>query len=456
MMPLNRGLTLAVLAVCLAGPLAAQSAASLTLDQALAEAVSANLGLKAEGLKRGVKQRDAQLAWNKLYPQLTVGGGFVRLNSAAAYAVPVAAVGGKLVYFTPSADNLAGSVDVKLALSPVAVAAMFQTGIDYDNARLSWDQAAQKLKKDVSKLFYNLLFLKEQIQLTSRRVDNAGERLRQAQLNVKAGTAPELSALQAQVSYENLKPQLEDLKIAAEQGLYGLEALLGRQSDPDLKLAGSLDLELDTSLPPAEVLLTRFLEKRLDLRAARGQIRAGEGQMNILAMQLLPTIVVAWNADPTVNDPFNAKTDWLNSKSWIERSGSLAVMLNWRLDGLLPTSALDNQRADAADLVEAGKLGLAQLELAAKGEVLTLVRRLTKSADTLATLKRNVAVALQAYNLTNDAYKAGSRSLLEVQDSELQYQTAQLTLLSERQNYISAWLDLETALNTTREEIHGK
>ena len=78
-----------------------------------------------------------------------------------------------------------------------------------------------------------------------------------------------------------------------------------------------------------------------------------------------------------------------------------------------------------------------------------------QSTNALETLSKNVDSAKRAYQLTDEAYKSGARSLLEVQDAELQYQSAQLILLNEKQVLNSTLLDLETALNSTREEIYA-
>ena len=453
---------LLLFAAALASPgrLAAEEPKSraLSLDQAVKEALEANLQLKGEDIRLGIKKRDKDLAGNKLFPTLSVGTSVIRLNDTkvqtAMVAYDASPSNPHSVYFTPDAMNLRFTLNAQFVFSWATLDAIKQASIDYENSRLSYDAAAQRLGRDVRKLFYQLLVLQETLTLTRRQLDNAQERFRQAELNYKTGLAPELAALQAQVAWENRKPALDDLKVSYDQALFAFENLLGREPDPALVLEGSLDFPIPPKDPKAGELLDKFFLRRLDVQSAVGQVRTAEGIERMQRDLSLPSFFVQFSADPTLNDPWNPKTKWA-SGNWFQQSGALVLGLSWKLDGFLPGSSQDNQVRDFRDQVQAARLGLDQLRLAAGTEVLTLAEKITKSRKALASLARNVDVANRAYELTDKAYRAGSRSLLEVQDAELQYQAAQLLVLNEKQALNSSLLDLETALNATREEIYG-
>jgi len=453
------GVLLFVLSTALASAQDAAKTSSLTEAQAVQEALAANLGLQGEGIKSGIKKRDRDQAWSKLYPTVSVGGGLVNLNDPKAQERAIAIQDGvptSAINFIPKAANLEFSLTAQLAISPAVFAAIDQTAIDYENSKISYAMAAQQLTSNVKKLFFQIMVLQETINLRERQLANAEERYRQAQVNFKAGLAPQLTALEAQVAWQNQKPALDDLRINTLQALYNFENLLGRTPDANLRLSGSLDVTVnDTPLVPQQ-LIDRFLERRLDVQAAEGQVRAADGYKKIADQGLFPSIILQYTADPTLNDPWNSNTDWGNTDNWLQPTGSLALLLNWKLDSLIPTSASDTQRSDLNDQGRLARKGLDQLKLSAKTEIITLVNKIQKSTAAFQTLSANVDVALQAYKLTEDAYKSGARSLLEVQDAELQYQIAQLSLLNEKQLYHSNLLDLETALNSTTEEIYGR
>ena len=451
-----------LLFVILAASAFAQDAApssSLTEAQAVREALAANLGLQGEGIKSGIKKRDHDQAWSKLYPSLSVGGGIVDLNDPAAQERAIAVTSGTpgpAVNLTFASTNLALSLSAQLAISPAIFAAIDQTAIDYDNSKVSYDIAAQRLTRDVKKIFFQIEVLQATIDLTEKQLANAEERYRQAQVNFKTGLAPQLTVLQAQVAWQNQKPGLEDLKVNTAQALFNFENLLGRTPDSDLKLIGSLDITIPSTPLVPQQLIDRFMDGRLDLKAAQGQIRATDGLKKIADYSLLPSLIFQYTADPTLNDPFNSKTQWAETGNWPQLTGTTAVLLNWKLDSLIPTSSSDTQRSDLSDQQRLARMNLDQLKLSAKTEIITLVKKIQKSTVAFQTLSANVDVALEAYKLTEDAYNSGARSLLEVQDAELQYQVAQLALLNEKQLYHSNLLDLETALNSTSEEIYGR
>jgi outer membrane protein TolC len=88
-------------------------------------------------------------------------------------------------------------------------------------------------------------------------------------------------------------------------------------------------------------------------------------------------------------------------------------------------------------------------------EIRSTVRSLEKARDSIDTLQLNVERARRAYQMAEEAYNAGSKELLEVQNAEIELKKARLEVLRERYNYIEALLDLEYALNTEIEDIEG-
>jgi len=449
---------LALVGVCGLG--FAEAPTPITLDQAVAEALKANLTVRDALLKTGVKERDKNLALNKLLPTLTVGAAATELNDTytykqLAYVIPNPTLGfGANNYYTPQATNLVLQMNAQFVFSPAILEAIHQTGIDYDNAKISYQLATQRLERDVRKLFFQLLVTREAITVTEHQLAAAEERYQQALSNQKAGQSARLTVLQAKVAWENKKPGLEDLRVNYRQLLYGFEALLGRSPDPNLEPQGTLDLTLPPADLDAEAALARFLPRRLDVQAARGQLRAAQGALAIQNAQLLPALGIQYSADPMLNGPGDLSWSEITDHTrWHQKNGAWTLFVTWKLDNLIPWGTFDNQRSDTADLGRQAQIGVEGAELAARTEVLTLFHKVHKSTLAVASLKDNVDSALEAYQLTEAAYQAGVRSLLEVQDSEVQYQFAQLALLNEKQLLNAGLLDLETALNTPRSEF---
>lgn len=247
------------------------TAESMTMDQAVTEALAANIGLSAERIKLGTKERDKNLAYNRLYPSISAGAQILSLNNPEAYNVPVAAVTpagqtvGSIRYYTPDATNLGVTISAQFALSAASILAIRQTAIDYDDESIAYEIARQRLTRDVKKLFFQLLVIQETIKVNRMQLDNAAERYRQALLNADNGSVPELTVLSAKVAWENKKPALDDLTTAYDQTLFGFESLLGREPDSSLVLEGTPDIAIRGKLPDAKELTADYLERRLDV-----------------------------------------------------------------------------------------------------------------------------------------------------------------------------------------------
>lgn len=103
--------------------------------------------------------------------------------------------------------------------------------------------------------------------------------------------------------------------------------------------------------------------------------------------------------------------------------------------------------------IEKTKLGLQQAKEGAELEIQSIVMRLNKSVQSLETLKLNVALAQKVYEMAMEAYNAGNKELLEVENAEIELNKAKLEVIKEKYNYKTGLLDLEYALNTTKEGI---
>ena len=155
-----------------------------------------------------------------------------------------------------------------------------------------------------------------------------------------------------------------------------------------------------------------------------------------------------------LNDPWRqSQSAFFDRTNWYQKDGALTFFVTWQLDNLIPWTQFDSKVRDTSDLGAQARVGVSGTELAARAEVMTLFSKVNKSTQDLESLKNNEDSALEAFQLTDEAYKSGVRSLLEVEDSEVQYQFAQLALLNEKQALNASLLDLETALNTPRAEI---
>jgi outer membrane protein TolC len=146
-------------------------------------------------------------------------------------------------------------------------------------------------------------------------------------------------------------------------------------------------------------------------------------------MALLPNVILAANWDPGMNNPL--ETNWFDDidNTWSQRSGNMSLTLSWAIDPFLPGSqtqvALSNLQDNLSQLQTTYQSAYKGAEL----QVRTLYATVQKSLESLKALGFNLDLAQRAFTLSEEAYRAGSQSLLEVQDAELQLRGARLQLI---------------------------
>jgi outer membrane protein TolC len=454
---------------------------ALTVDDAVKQARENNLGLQTEDLKLAQKTDEKDYSFNRLYPTLSASTTLLRLNqinlnqweevwpflqtknpyNPAQTNIPFSTFTNQL---TPDYNWIWSlGVNAQWILNPAVFRGITQTLVDYQTAKITRDAAAARLDRDVRKAFYQLLALHEATGVFDSQLKVAEDRYRLAKLDFDAGLGSEIAALQAQVTYVNRKPLLDDQKLNEDNARAGFRILLNLPDGAPLDLQGSLDVDPGIRKALADIdvdkLVKRFLEGRWDLGVARGTAASLTNLAQLQADSLWPSLIFGWTADPSVQAPFLAST-WNNPTysqyNWSQTNGAFSVTLDWKLDSFLPGSTTGIEIAGRQRAAKEAELGVEQTRRAGETEIRTLIGQLKKSAVALDSLALALDLAQRSSKLTEDGYKAGTQSFTDAQDADLQYQTARLQYLNEELALQSTLADLDYSLAAQREEwFHG-
>lgn len=429
----------------------AQEAQRLSVDAAVDLALKNNLGLQSSLIDTAGKKRKVDTAWNVFVPTVDVGGSLVRTNleqSVSGFApVPLGMPGvyGVVPY---SVDlprwNLSASISASLNLNIAVFEGIKNLKMDYQAGLLSYEKAKAQLERDVRKSYYQILLLRENIVLMNENLAAAQRRVALARDNFRAGLVPELTVLQAQVAAENLRPVIAELNNALESSLAAFAMHLG--------LPHGTRLELSDLAPPDFVdldlaeLISKAATGKPDIQELKQSLLLLESGRKLAFYQTYtPTLSLGWNADPTFQgDPWG--DSWTMEDGWKQRSGMFRATIGYRLNGFLPFSKEAQGLLDLDETAKKLSIGLAQAVRGTEVEVYSTVLKLEKSRKSVEALRLNVDLAERAYRLTEEAYRAGIKDLLEVQNSELELRKAQLEVVKEKFNYMTGLLDLEYAV----------
>ncbi len=430
--------TLAAAAALLALAAAALPAERVTVDRAVELAVANNLGLASERVGLEARKLVRDTAWNRFIPNVTAGTSLLRRNEGTDW-------------LAPGAPRWAFGVSLSATL-PLSIAlrdGIEATVIDYQAGRLSLETAEKQISRDVRKGFYSLLLIQKNIELMQQSIDNADKRYAQAKANYQAGLVPEYDMLSAEVALKNLRPPLEDLRNSYEAALGGFRLTLGVDRKAPIELDGSIEIAPSTF--DATNLIDTRVAHRLDIQSLDlALVGLRNGRQAAFYQQMTPTLALSFLVDPTYNrDPFSGD---LSGGEWQQRQGSFVISLTMPLDPLAPHSVTRVGLAKVDSQIRQTELAREQALRGAALEIETLVRSLDKDRTSVETLEGNVDLADRAFRLAQEAYNAGGRSLLEVQNAELELNTARVEVLKAKYGYITGLLDLEYAVNMTLRE----
>ena len=342
------------------------------------------------------------------------------------------------MYWSVIAPNISAQWNFNLAMIESIRAAK----ASYEAGEISWEQTAKEMEVNVKKMFYGLLLQEESLNIQRDKLNNAKARYEQASINYKNGLVPELSVLNSQVNYENLKPEVLSAEQSFKQQKDMFVFLLGLPFGTDIELKGTVDskfVEVN-----ADELVSKYLENNDEVRSLKKNIELLNISLNASRFSTFtPSLSVNYGFQPIVY----AGGEW-NSLGDATDKGSLSFTLVYsNLIDMLPFSANMQKMKDTKQQIAQAELGLEQLVQNTEIEIHTLVDNLYKCQANIEAMMRNVELARKAYNSTLRAYNNGTQELLEVRDSENSLNQARLGLMNEKFNYISALLDLESKLN---------
>lgn len=424
----------------------------LTIYEAVDYALENSHTLKTADIDLEIKERAGKNAWNVLLPTVQAMGTLNRttdISSNLAGTNTMMKLHGLPEIEETDSMKWTGiatlSVDWNFSLAMIQQIRAAKAG--YEAGKISYEQSIVETEVNVKNFFYRLLLQQEKLNLQKTTLENSRKRMVQAEANFKNGMVPELSMLQAQVTYQNKSPEVAQMEREFHQQLDTFAFLLGLPVGTDIVLQGSIepfyvDLHYDT-------LIERYGNNSLDLQSIDKNIE--QLQRNLDALNLstyTPFFNISYGFKPMLTDFLDAdKGGFPTGGDWTD-SGSISFTIGWNLTNILPFSSNRQQAKDLQANLDKLKVEREKYLENQKMTVRKSVDTLIQAREQIQSMNRSITLAQRSYDMTVRAYRNGTRELLDVRDAENQLNTAKLGLANQKFNYISALLDLEKTLNT--------
>lgn len=426
---------------------------TLTVEQAVDYALENSRDLKSNDIDLAIKERSAKYSWNVFLPEVTVSGSAARttdidstLNQMNAMQGMAAANGGT-AHFLEAEEKyhwaLVGNINAQLNLSLAYIYSIKAAKAGYEGGKITWEQSQKQTIMNIKKLFYGLLLQQESLSIQRMSLENARQRAAQAQVNFNNGRIPQLQLLNAQVTYENQRPEVETAERSFNQQLDTFAFLIGMPVGTKIELDGSIEPEYVNVT--TEELLEKYGEKNLDVLSLQNNIDILN--MNLKALNLssyTPALVLSYGWNPV-------GTWWSGDLDFTDQ-GSLSITLAFNITNMLPWSANRQKAQDLKDNISKLNLTMETLTENQKVQVRKAVDTLNQAREQIDSMGRTVELARRSYDMSVSSFNNGRMELLDVRDAQTQLNQAMLGQLNQKFNYISALMDLEYELNSDLSE----
>lgn len=435
-----------------AAPAPTAGARRLTLDEALslAEGGSEQVAAAEAGVRRAGGQID--LARSGLYPQLNGALGYTRtlqtqfdgiFDSDAAPAEPCADLTvnpglpvdqrvAELERFLqcPPANPFGGSTDSDLPFGQLNTytanlqfsqrvydggllrAQERQARAGRDAATLTVTTTRAQLHLDVATAYYDAALSDRLVTISEATLTQAGETLRQVEMQLQVGQIAEFEALRARVSRDNQRAAVIRIKVQRDLAYLRLKQLINVAADQPIELDANLAqptgaLATRWSAPLAEAEANLRLVERTVVKQSEIGVQANEAAVDAAQSAFRPQINVTSAFTAFAYDPlpkFNRR--------------------DWTIGAAISMPLLDGGRRKANRAIAEATLDESRQQLQMVKELADLDQRSAHATYQAARASWDASAgtveqAQRAYQIADVRYREGLSTQLELNDARL-------------------------------------
>ena len=328
--------------------------------------------------------------------------------------------------------SVTGSINMKLSAN--LATSIKGAQLDFESKQLAYKQTVRNVELTVRKKFYELLFENENLALQKRNLETAKTQYESNQEKFKSGQMSELDVMTSRVNYQQKTPDYEKAQVSFQNKMASFKQLLGMDIGQQLEIAGSLDDVLKIKkihLDKVEV------EAAPDVEIARNAVESKKNSLLAARFSALgPSISAGYSYGKSRSD---SNDEW-------QTSNKLSLGVRIPLDGWLPWSTGAVSAADSKQNLLNAEKNLEKNLISVQVNKDNYVREINHGISLIDSLKANVELADETYDMTRTAYNYGKTDLQSLQRSSDSVMEAGVALKEQAYNLICSILDLENLL----------
>ena len=402
-----------------------EEAPQYTLEDCIRIGLARASSLRAAGRDLEIARQEIRSVRAAVYPSLTLNANYTRLGDVPDIPAELG--------FLISENNYSASFDAEQLLygGGAVRAALRIAGYLEDAAEVEVRRSESALMRDITRSFYEILFLQEAVGVAEQFIEQLEAIEAQAAQRYRAETGSEFDWLNAQVALANERPTLIAARNALSLARRAFRDLV-RLEEESFSLAG--DLDLTPSALDREQLLHQAEENRPELHVLRAQLEVARNREDVALSRYRPEINAFASyagVEPSQRDPFSQDWQW----EWL-----VGVRATWGLfDGGRRGADLQIERLGILQIEDA----LEDLLRATRLQVDQLWLLLEEKRETLMGTAENIRLAERALAIASVRYEQGLATWLDVTESNLALNHARLNHHQALLEYRQAFADLE-------------
>jgi outer membrane protein, multidrug efflux system len=339
------------------------------------------------------------IARSALFPQVNGGAGHVNAGCSGQSCQN---------FNNQKAFNLTFNASYELDVWGLAQDNLRAANEQVKSTRFTRQAVALALSANVADVYLNILALRQRIAIDNQYIAAINNLLSVIQTKVKAGAADHLDLAREQAQVEAVEAQLPSLQTQEKQALYTLAVLLGRPPEGfDVKAQG---LDAVQSPQVAASIPSELLLRRPDVAEAEANLATAHANVDAARAAFLPQISLTGSGG-FVSTAMGAL---LQGSNFGYAYG--ASLLQTIFDG----GKLAGQK-DLADATQQEFVAQYQsAALNAYSDVETALIQVANNRKAEDHLRREVAAAQEAFEITQLQYRQGATDLLNVLQAQQQ------------------------------------
>lgn len=295
-----------------------------------------------------------------------------------------------------------------------------------------------KIKTDVKKSYYNVLFLKEVLEVNNKSLQNSIDNFTVVEARYRNGVNTEFDYLRAKVKVESSKPNVSQAESNLSISKKLFKNALGLKGNEDVDVSGVLTYDSSEVFGTTEDILRKIAENNVSVRQLNISQLINKELVTIDNASYLPKLYLfaqyQFAANENNDKPF---LDWRYYNIFYAGVG-----LKWDLNFLRNTYKKKQSILEVKKTEETITDVKQKLKISGQNIILKMddaKKRITANLET-------VKLAEKGLELANISFKNGAINQIDVLDAELMVNQSRLAYLQAIYDYLTAKAELEELL----------